>query len=300
MDCPTITVHTVKHYKALIDSGAGISLIRYSTYQLIDDSFKTPIQPTTTTINTADGSTKTALEMAALQLRITEFKFTHNFIICDRLPDTEIIFGIDLQKKFSLSYSWDKEKKCYIQKDGKFLKYTQNCKQKATIGIVKSTLKIPPTHNGIIPIKIKGHSITGQTACFISNQESTKEKDPNINIVNGIVNIKCKTSVNILVSNYSNKHVTFNKGGYVGHLENIDEEEYSYPHENSDAHTTSSVTTKKMMSEQVEPDAFEPPCHKLTPNIEVKLETVQFTICMRCNFYWYNTSNKNFHRYRKL
>ena len=55
MDCPTITVHARKCYKALINSGAAISLIRYSTYQLIDDSFKIPIQPTTTTLNTADG-----------------------------------------------------------------------------------------------------------------------------------------------------------------------------------------------------------------------------------------------------
>ena len=29
-----------------------------------------------------------------------------------------------------------------------------------------------------------------------------------------------------------------------------------------------------MMSEQVEPDAFEPPHHKLKPNIEAKLEAL--------------------------
>ena len=51
-----------------------------------------------------------ALGLMALHLRIADFKFTHNFIICDRLPDTEIIFGIDVQKTFSLSYAWDKEK----------------------------------------------------------------------------------------------------------------------------------------------------------------------------------------------
>ena len=68
------------------------------------------------------------------------------------------------------------------------------------------------------------HSITGHTSCFISDQDSTKGKDPNINIVNGIHNIKGKTSVNILVSNYSNKNVMFKKGEYLGHLENIDEE----------------------------------------------------------------------------
>ena len=47
MDCLTITVHAGKCYKALINSGAAISLIRYSTYQHINNSIKTPIQPTT-------------------------------------------------------------------------------------------------------------------------------------------------------------------------------------------------------------------------------------------------------------
>ena len=152
MDCPTITVHAGKCYKALIDSGAAILLIRCSTYQTIDSSFKTPIQTTTTKLNRADGSLMTALGITALHLRIADFKFTHNFIICNRLPDSELLFGIDSQKKISLSYAWHKEKNCYMQKDGRFLTYIQNCEQKAIIGIVKSTLKIPPRHNGVIPI----------------------------------------------------------------------------------------------------------------------------------------------------
>ena len=120
MDCLTITVHTSKCYKALIDSGAAISLIRYSTYQHIDNSFKTPIQLTTAKLKTGDGLLMTALGMKALHLRIADFKFTHNFVICNRLPDTELILGIDIQKKFSISYMWDKEINCYIQRDGKF------------------------------------------------------------------------------------------------------------------------------------------------------------------------------------
>ena len=61
----------------------------------------------------------TALGMTALHLWMVEFKFTLNFVICNRLPDMEIIFGIDIQKKFSLSYAWDKEKNCYVQRHGK-------------------------------------------------------------------------------------------------------------------------------------------------------------------------------------
>ena len=68
MDCPTITVHAGKCYKALIDSVAAISLLRYLMYQLTDDSFKTRIQPTTARLNTANGSPMTALGMTALNL----------------------------------------------------------------------------------------------------------------------------------------------------------------------------------------------------------------------------------------
>ena len=142
--CPTITVHAGKCYKALIDSGAAILLLRYSAYKNIEDTYKTPIQPTAAKLNTADCSPMTALGMTALHLRIVQFKFTHNFIICNRLPNMELIFSIDIQKKFSISYAWDKEKNCYIQKEGKFLTYTRNHEQKAMIDTVKSSLKIPP------------------------------------------------------------------------------------------------------------------------------------------------------------
>ena len=37
--CHMITVHTGKCYKVLIDSGAAISLLHYSTYQSIEDNF---------------------------------------------------------------------------------------------------------------------------------------------------------------------------------------------------------------------------------------------------------------------
>ena len=82
MDCPTITVHARKCYKALIDSGAAISLIRYSTYQHIDNSFKTPIQPTTAKLNRADHLLMAALGLTALHLRIADFKFQIHILFC--------------------------------------------------------------------------------------------------------------------------------------------------------------------------------------------------------------------------
>ena len=203
-----------------------------------------PIQPSTAKCNTADGSPMMALGSTALHLRIAEFKFTHNFIICNQLPETELIFGIDIQKKFSLSYAWDKDKN-----------YTHSSNHTATIGTVKSTLKIPPRHNGVIPIKISGPIIKTHMAYFLTDNSTPKGKDPNINILDGIHKIKGKTSVNILVSNYTNKHLTFHKGEYIRHLkpavlDSTDQQE---------THQTNSMALKKMMSETVTPDTFNPP-----------------------------------------
>ena len=272
MDCPTITVHAGKCYKALIDSGATISLLRYSTYKKIEDCYKTLIKPTIAKLNTADGSPMSAIGTTALHLRIAEFKFTHNLIICNQLPETEFIFGIDIPRKFLISYARDKEKNCYIQKEGKFLTYTKNCEQKMTIGTVKSTLKIPPQHNGVVPIKISGPIIKEQMAYIITDDNTTKGRYPDINIINDIHRIKGRTSVNILVSNYTNKHLTFHKGKYIGHLEPaITDDTTIYQ---TEAQQTNSITLQKMMAEQVKPDVFNPSCHKLTPNIQNELDTL--------------------------
>ena len=269
MDCPTITVHAGKCYKTVIDLGAAISLIRYSTYQSINISLKTPIQATTTKLNMAGGSLMTALGMMALHLRIIDFKITHTFVVCNRLPDTKILFGIDIQK-FLLFCSWDKEKKCYIQRDSRFLTYIRNWTEVNNMNCQVSS-QMPPRHNGVIPIKIKGHEIKRHTAYFISNEDSTKGKDPNINIKNGILNINGKTSVNILVSNYTNKPVTANKGEYIGHLE-ITMEEIPQTTEKPDVPTTHSITIEKMTSEKVEPDTFQPPHHKLNNILKQDLQ----------------------------
>ena len=70
-----------------------------------------------------------------------------------------------------------------------------------------------------MPIKITGPIIEEHMTYFITDDNTSKGKDPNINIISGIHKIKGRTSVNILVSNYTTKHHTFHKGEYITHLE---------------------------------------------------------------------------------
>ena len=81
---------------------------------------------------------------------------------------------------------------------------------------------------------------------------------------------KEKTSVNILVSHYTNKHVTFNKGEYVGHLEPT-MEEIPQTTESPYVPTTHSITTEKMTLEKVELDTFKPPHHKPKQHMKKRL-----------------------------
>ena len=169
-----------------------------------------------------------------------------------------------------MSYAWDKDHQCYIQRNGRFLSFTHATTQKATIGTVKSTLKIPPRHNGVVPIKISRPSITTDTAHFIADDSTHKGKDPNINIIDGIHKIKDRSTVNVIVSNYSNKHLTFHKGKYIGHLEPLELK----PIDQGETHQANSITLKKMMSKTITSNTFNPPCHDISTSVQNSLTSL--------------------------
>ena len=203
-----------------------------------------------------------SLQKVTLHHTIANFKFSHTFIICDNLPDTDILFGKDIQKVYSLSYSWDLDKQLFIQREGSFLTYIRNCKKQNNIAVVTSPLQIPTRLNGIIPIAIKGQNVKAVMRYFISNQHINRRIDPNIHVIDGIY-IKDGSTLQVLVANYTNKHVTINKVQCIGHIKpSID-------------HMTQmsiiSLTAQKMIDEYVQPNTFTPPLHILSGDVKKSL-----------------------------
>ena len=133
---------------------------------------------------------------------------------------------------------------------------------------LKSTLKIPPRHNGVVPIKISGQLLTMDTAHFVTDDSTHKGKDPNINIIDGIHKIKDRSTIHVIVSNYTNKHLTFHKGEYIGCLEPLELDST----DQEGTHQANSITLKKMMSETVTSDTFNPPCHEISTPIQNSLK----------------------------
>ena len=121
-----------------------------------------------------------------------------------------------------------------------------------------------------MPIKISRPSITTDTAHFIADASTHKRKDPNISIIEGIHKIKDRSTVNVIVSNYTNKHLTFHKGKYIRHLDPLELQ----PIDQGEQHQTNSVTLQKMMSETVTSDTFNPPCHDIPVSLQNSLTSL--------------------------
>ena len=76
--------------------------------------------------------------------------------------------------------------------------------------------------------------------------------------------------MNVLISNYTNKHLTFHKGEYIGHLEPIE----WHSTDQGETHQTNSITLTKMMSETVTSDTFNPPHHKISTPVQNSLKSL--------------------------
>ena len=101
-------------------------------------------------------------------------------------------------------------------------------------------------------------------AYFISNQYTKKGLNQNIYVLDGIHNIKGKSTLYVKVANYTNKHVTFSKGQCIGHMEP--------PIDKMSQTSVNSVITQKVMDNQVQPDTFIPPLHHLSSEVQWSLD----------------------------
>ena len=99
----------------------------------------------------------------------------------------------------------------------------------------------------------------------------------------------------MIVSNYTNRHLTFHKGKYVGHLEPLELQ----PIDQGEQHQTNSVTLQKMMSETVTSKTFNPPRHDISTSVQNGLTSIleeyESQFAQDKNINWYNYANQYVH-----
>ena len=184
-----------------MDSGAAVSLIHLQVYKLMPDTFKTAITlpGKLETLTTADGSPMHIIRHTTITLHMKNLKVTHHFIVVESLM-TDIILGIDFQREYQISYDWDEEKQCYIRHNVQFFCYTEDMESGINRVSIVKTICIPPRHNGAISVSIRGHDIKTPTTCFIRSQYM----DPEVKLIDGVHDISCNVTLQVLVINNSN------------------------------------------------------------------------------------------------
>ena len=83
-------------------------------------------------------------------------------------------------------------------------------------------------------------------------------------LIDGVHDISCNTTLQVLVINNSNHHVNFPKGMKIGHLKP--------PIDDLTRIMINSATTQRMLPETVKPDSFMPPKYQLDPTIQQQLD----------------------------
>ena len=144
-------------------------------YNMIEDHYRTSVTPTAIQLRTADRSPMSFMGKANLHLWIADFKFSHGFIICNRLPETDFLFGTDLQKWYSLPYYWDSDRQLFIQREGSFLPYTRNREGLHNIAVVKSTLNIPL--DTMVPYQLGSRDMIKRTKWYILSAINIQRRD---------------------------------------------------------------------------------------------------------------------------
>ena len=113
-----------------------------------------------------------------------------------------------------------------------------------------------------LSVSIKGHDIKTPTACFIGSQYMDLE----VKLIDGVHDISCNVTLQVLVINNSNQHVNFPKGMKIGHLEPPIDDLTQIP--------INSATTQQMLPETVKTDSLTPPKYQLDATIQQQLDNL--------------------------
>ena len=109
---------------------------------------------------------------------------------------------------------------------------------------------------------------------FISNQHINRGLYPSIYVIDGIYNIRDRSTLHILVANMQRNLSHLTKDSAIGHIEpSID----CMPQT-----SINSVTTQKMIDEHLQPDTFTPPLHTLPGDVR---KLINYCRHLNCNLH---------------
>ena len=208
-----------QNFRALVDTGADISLIHSRVYKRIKNEVK--LQPVRARLQTVNGNPLIPLGRVSLSFRVGTEKVEHSFLVVDDI-NKNIILGRDFCTRQGVRLYYDLNRmrvgKSYIplEEDGH---YTHQIRAARKIILrPREGIVVRGKVSDKIKMGSKLYTVQPPTKGYVSDE-------PAIRIENSVGKMKMRTNIPVLMMNSSDKTITIKRGFVIGNIDPLTEEE---------------------------------------------------------------------------
>ena len=201
------------YYRALVDTGADLSIIHHRVYQNM--KVKSKLIPSKITLNSVSGDRLKLKGKTNIEFKIGEEKVGHNFLVVENVS-RNIILGRDFCKKYGVRLYYDLERirigKTYVplEDDSKIMSIVRSVK----------TVTLAPNTAYVMPGKTKSRD---EQYVTVNSNSGILQEDPGTEIEAAVVQVR-NGKVPVLVTNSTNKTIRIKKGKAIACLEIIEKD----------------------------------------------------------------------------
>lgn len=207
-------------FRALVDSGADISLISTKCFDMIKGKIKQTLTPCVQ-LSAVNGQKLKTLGRVQIPVQFNNKKYTHEFHVVDGIHST-VILGFD--------FIVDKEVSLIFSQNAGHMKIENEIIPLEPQEYINSLVRL--AHDIVLPpqtgLLVQGTCKTKNARCIgviTATDTGFVAKEPGLLITNTVVNIKRKIPVSIV--NSTNKTFHLKKGNVIGRLTTVDQGDIS-------------------------------------------------------------------------
>lgn len=203
-----------QHYRALVDSGAEISILNRKITECLPDTEL--LRSTEVTLRTATGSAITTVGEIDLRFKLGRKYLRHTFIVAENLSQS-VILGRDCLKAHKMKLDFGKNQ---LLLQGDTVPLEADAYLDSLVRVANQrTLK--PQTSTIIWGKFKGQKkLDRRTLCSISGINTGFTRlEPGLMVTNSVSKIVKQKKFPILVCNNTDKTMRLNKGNVIAKVE---------------------------------------------------------------------------------
>ena len=209
-------------FRALVDTGADVSLISEDVYNKIG---KRELSESSIELSTVDGGVLTVLGEIVIEIQIGSQRRLHCFCVVRGIT-TNVILGCDFiaQNEIKLVFNKKAGNMLMIGSESIPLEYEQYMRSFVRL---KENLKIPPQSSMMVNGVCRGQG-KKRSVCIIQQiQSGFLAKEPGLLVTNSVSNVRGNRPFPITIVNTTNKTFGLKKGNVVATVQSVSQEDIS-------------------------------------------------------------------------